>query len=421
MSNWTIKENSQGELQVTVEGDAWQDAQVKAFDKLAKNVEVKGFRKGQAPKNLVQKQLSSQQVMMEAIDLVAQEALSAGVEEHKLWVVARPELKIEDFNESKAELVFVVTVKPEVKLGAYKNLPYEVKEQKVTEKEVTAELEKLQQQYAELEVKEDGTIETGNTAIIDFEGFNEGVAFEGGKAENHSLEIGSNSFIPGFEDQLIGMKTNDEKEINVTFPEDYQAEDLKGKPVVFKVKINEIKVNKIPALDDDLVKDVNIEGVTTIAELKAHYKKNMQEAKKSEAESEATNALLDTVVESASVDIPEVMIADETDEMLKDYGTRLQQQGFSLEQFMKLTGQTAEQMKEQFKDDAVKRVKLRLVLEAISIEEKIEVAEELVNQEYEKIAEQYSMEIDKVKEIIPSVNLEYDIKLQKALDVVKGK
>lgn len=421
MSNWTIKENSQGELTVVIEGEVWKKAQDKAFDKLSKKVEVKGFRKGQAPKNLVEKQLSSQEIWIEAVDGVAQEVLTAALKEHDLWPVARPELKIDDLNGDQVKLTFVITVKPEVTLGAYKNLPYDVKTVEVTEEELNKELEKLQQQYTELEVKETGTVENGDTAVIDFEGFKDGVPFEGGKGENHPLEIGSGSFIPGFEEQVIGLATNDEKEIQVSFPDTYHAEDLKGQAVTFKVKVNEIKTKRVPAIDDAFAKDVNIESVQTAEELKAFMMKNMQDGKNQEAENEALNKVLDTVCDGATCAVPDVMINDECEDMLRDYGARLQQQGFGLEQFMQMTGQTKEQMLDQFKVDAQKRVKLRLVLEEIAKQEGIEVTEAAIDEEYQKIADQYKMELAKVKELIPSENLYYDLKLQQALAIVKGK
>lgn len=420
MSNWTIKENSQGELNVIINGETWKKAQDKAFDKLAKNVEIKGFRKGQAPKNMVAKQINSQEIWLEAVDVVAQDALTEGIKEHDLWLIARPELKVNDINAEQVDLTFIVTVKPTVELGAYKNLPYNVEKTEVSKEEVDAELTKLQNQYTELEVKEEGTVGNGDTAVIDFEGFKDGVAFEGGKGENHPLEIGSGSFIPGFEEQLVGCTIGEEKDVEVSFPEEYHAEDLKGQAVVFKVKVNEIKTKRVPELNDDLAKDVNIENVETMEALTAYITTNLQASKDQEAENEALNKVLDEVCESAKCDIPEVMITEECEEMLRDYGMRLQQQGFGLDQFMQMTGQSKEQMLDQFKTDAQKRVKLRLVLEEVAKVENIEVTDAQIDEEYQKIADQYQMEVDKVKELIPSENLSYDVKLQQALAVVKG-
>ncbi len=421
MSNWTLKEKSQGELTVTIEGATWTSAQEKAFDKLAKNVEIKGFRKGQAPKSMVEKQINKNQILIEAVDFIAQEALITGVEEHNITLVARPELKLDEITEEKVTLTFVCTVKPEVTLGNYKGLTYEVSAVEVTEEEVNAEIARLQERFAELEVKEGGEVENGDTAIIDFEGFLNEEAFEGGKGENHPLVIGSNQFIPGFEEQLIGAKEGAEVEVNVTFPEEYHAENLKGQAVVFKVKVNEIKVNKLPELNEEFVAEVNMPEVKTVEELKAAITKNMTDSKTAEAENDATNKVLDELMENVTVELPDAMIEEEKEEMLKDYGMRLQQQGFSLEQFMQMTGQTAETMKEQFTVDAEKRIKLRLTLEAIVKAEDIQVEEEKINEEYTKIAEMYGMEVDKVKELIQVEVLAQNLKMEKALDIVKGK
>lgn len=422
MSNWTLKEKSQGELQVTIEGEVWLDAQKKAFDKLAKNVEIKGFRKGQAPEKLVRNSINSQQILMEAIDVVANEALRNGIEEHNLWPVARPELKVEHIDETKVDLTFIVTVKPEVTLGQYKDLPFEVEEVSVDDEAVNVELERLQQQYADLEVKaEDATVETGDTAVIDFEGFKDGVAFDGGKGENHPLVIGSNSFIPGFEDQVIGMKVNEEKDIELSFPENYHVADLKGQAVVFKVKVNEIKVKRVPEVDDEFVSELHIKDVTTVEQLKEYLKNQLLTQKQADADNKATNDLITKVVENATVEIPDAMIQSETDDMIKDYGYRLQQQGFSLEQFFNMTGQSEESLRQQMAQDAENKVKLRLVLEAIATAEQLEVKEEDIETQYQAIANQYSMDINQVKNIIPSENLAYDVKLQKALDFIKGK
>ena len=241
MSTWTLKEKSTGELKVTIEGENWKTAQTKAFNKLAKELEIPGFRKGSVPAAMAKKYVPTQKIMLEAVEHCAQDLLDAGIEEHSLWPISRPELNVEEISEEAATMSFTFAIKPEVKLGEYKGLAYEVEETSVSEEEVEAELKRIQENFAELEVKEDGEVENGDTAVIDFEGFKDGVAFEGGKGENYPLEIGSNSFIPGFEEQVIGMKKEETKDINVTFPENYQAAELAGQPVVFKVTVHEIK------------------------------------------------------------------------------------------------------------------------------------------------------------------------------------
>ena len=419
MSTWTLKEKSTGELKVTIEGENWKTAQKKAFNKLAKELEIPGFRKGSVPAAMAKKYVPAQKIMLEAVEHCAQGLLDAGIEEHKLWPISRPELNVEEISEEAATMSFTFAIKPEVKLGEYKGLAYEVEETSVSEEEVEAELKRIQENFAELEVKEDGEVENGDTAVIDFEGFKDGVAFEGGKGENYPLEIGSNSFIPGFEEQLIGMKKEETKDINVTFPENYQAAELAGQPVVFKVTVHEIKAKVLPELNDDLAKDVNAPDVETMDDLKALIRKNQEEQKQQNAENEATNKLISTVVDACEVEIPEVMIKNETDDMIQDYANRLQQQGISLTQFFQITGQSEETLREQMAKDAESKVKLRLVLDAIATQENLEVGEEDIDTEYGLIASQYNMEKEKVKELIPASSISYDVRLRKALDLIK--
>ena len=368
---------------------------------------------------MAKKYVPAQKIMLEAVEHCAQGLLDAGIEEHKLWPISRPELNVEEISEEAATMSFTFAIKPEVKLGEYKGLAYEVEETSVSEEEVEAELKRIQENFAELEVKEDGEVENGDTAVIDFEGFKDGVAFEGGKGENYPLEIGSNSFIPGFEEQLIGMKKEETKDINVTFPENYQAAELAGQPVVFKVTVHEIKAKVLPELNDDLAKDVNAPDVETMDDLKALIRKNQEEQKRQNAENEATNKLISTVVDACEVEIPEVMIKNETDDMIQDYANRLQQQGISLTQFFQITGQSEETLREQMAKDAESKVKLRLVLDAIATQENLEVGEEDIDTEYGLIASQYNMEKEKVKELIPASSISYDVRLRKALDLIK--
>lgn len=419
MSTWTLKEKSTGELKVTIEGENWKTAQTKAFNKLAKELEIPGFRKGSVPAAMAKKYVPAQKIMLEAVEHCAQDLLDAGIEEHSLWPISRPELNVEEISEEAATMSFTFAIKPEVKLGEYKGLAYEVEETSVSEEEVEAELKRIQENFAELEVKENGEVENGDTAVIDFEGFKDGVAFEGGKGENYPLEIGSNSFIPGFEEQVIGMKKEETKDINVTFPENYQAAELAGQPVVFKVTVHEIKAKVLPELNDDLAKDVNAPDVETMDDLKALIRKNQEEQKQQNAENEATNKLISTVVDACEVEIPVVMIKNETDDMIQDYANRLQQQGISLTQFFQITGQSEETLREQMAKDAESKVKLRLVLDAIATQENLEVGEEDIDTEYGLIASQYNMEKEKVKELIPASSISYDVRLRKALDLIK--
>ena len=419
MSEYKKIENAKAELKCTLEGESWKDAQKAAFKKLAAKVEVKGFRKGQAPKNLVEKYVSHQEVLLDAAESLAQNALTEAIKEHNVELIDRPQLKLDEINDEKCVLTFECTVTPDVKLGDYKKIKYEVEEVKVEDKDVDDDIAKLLDRKADLELKEDGNVEEGDTAVIDFEGFLNGEAFEGGKGENYDLVIGSNSFIPGFESQLIGMKPEETKEINVTFPEDYQAENLKGKETTFKVTVHEIKKKVLPVLDDEFVKEQKIENVNTVEELKAYTKDYLTKEKQRLATNKAEEDLMDKLAEITEVEIPDIMIKSETDAMVQNYEQRMMQQGISLDQFMKLTGQTMEQLRDSMKDDAIKRIKINLALTEIGIKENIEVNDDDVKAEYEKMSSMYGMSVDEVSKYVPAENIKEDLKLQKTLDSLK--
>ncbi len=420
-STWQLNEKSKGELKATVNGETWTKAQDKAFKKLAQKVNLPGFRKGQAPLNMVKKHVGKQNILMEAIDEVAGEALMNGVKEHELQMIARPELGVEKIDENEVVLTFAITVKPEVTLGEYKNLDVKKDKVKVTAKEVEEEAAKLQEKFAELVVKEEGeAVENGDTAVIDFEGFKDDVPFEGGKGESYPLVIGSGSFIPGFEEQLVGMKANETKDINVTFPAEYQAAELAGQPVVFKVTVHEIKKKELPALDDELVKQAEIKDVETLEAYKEYLKKQLTEAKTNQAEEKYTNDILTKICENSKVEIPQIMIDDETDRLVNDFAQRLQSQGFSLDQFKQITGQGQEAIRAELGKDAEQKVNVRLVLEAIAAKEGIEVSDEEVEAEYTKLAENYHMEVEKIKELLDHNAIAYDLEIRKAMDLVKA-
>lgn len=418
LSTWTVKEKSTGELKVTVEGDLWKKAQDKAFKKLAQSVNVKGFRKGKAPLDMVKKQISEQEILIEAVQNVAQEALEAGLVEHKVDPISRPELGVDEVSAEKTVLSFTFAVNPEVTLGEYKDLKVKKASAKVTKKEVEEKLEELRQQFAELTLKEEGAVEHKDTAIIDFEGFKDGVAFEGGKGENFSLEIGSNTFIPGFEDAIIGMKSGEEKDINVSFPEDYGAEHLAGQPVIFKVKVNEIKRKELPALSDEFAAEVNHKDTKTLDDLKAKFEEELKEQKAVKVEEDYKNEVLTKVVDGATVEIPDALVEQETDTMLQDFAHRLQQQGFTLEQYTQITGQDAAALRTQMAADALGKVKVRLVLNAIAIKEAIEVSADEIEEEYKNVATTYSMDIERVKQLASVETIAYDLRLRKAYDLI---
>ncbi len=418
-STWELKEHSVGELRTVVSGDVWKDAQKKAFASLAKKVDLPGFRKGKAPEALVKKQINPQTVLMEAVDLVANNVLTEGIKEHNLDIVARPQLDFDAINEEEVAFKFIITVKPEVKLGEYKGLKVKKGKKTVSKAEVDEQLVKLQERFANLVVKEEGTVENKDTAVIDFEGFKDGVPFEGGKGENYPLEIGSGAFIPGFEEQLIGMKSEETKDIQVTFPEEYQAADLAGKEVTFKVTVHEIKYKELPELNDELVKQAGVKDVETLKAYKDYIKKDMQSFKERDVEEKFTNEILTKIVENAEVDVPQVMIDEETDNIYRDFAKRLQSQGFGIEQYMQLTGMTEEKVRGEMANDAKNKVTVRLVLEAIADAEKIEVSEDEINVELENIAKTYSMELDQVKNLVSNDAVSYDLRMRKSLELIK--
>lgn len=418
-TTWTMIEKTKGELKVDIEGDVWQNAQKKAFNKLAKDVQLPGFRKGKAPLDLVKKQIAEQNILVEAVESIAQQALDLGLEEHKLNPITRPELGMDAISAEKVTVKFTFEVLGEVKIGEYKNLGITKEVATVTPEEVDAKLEGLRAQFAELVLKEEGMIEHKDTAVIDFEGFKDGVAFEGGKGENHALEIGSNSFIPGFEESLIGMKTGEEKDVTLTFPENYQAEHLAGQEVVFKVKVNEIKSKQLPVLNDDFAKEVNQKDIDSLEALKAKFESDILSDKQKKAEDDYNNALLTSVVDSSVLEVPHVLIDEETNTMLEDFANRLQQQGFSVKQYTEITGQTEDDLRAQMHIDAEGKVKVRLVLDAVAKAENITVTHEEIDNEYKTIAETYKMDLERVKQLAPEGTIAYDLRLRKAYDVIR--
>ena len=420
-STWELKENSTGVLKVTVDGEAWSNAQDKAFKKLANKISLPGFRAGKVPTAMAKKYISIQEILMNAVDVVATDALVSGVSEHQIQMIARPELDVEAIDEKAVTLVFNLQVKPEVTLGEYTNLGIKKESTRVLKKDVESEIARLQERYAELELKEEGTVENGDTAVIDFEGFKDGVAFDGGKGDNYPLVIGSGSFIPGFEEQVIGMATGETKDLEVTFPENYQEPTLAGQPVVFKVTVNEIKTKVLPEYNDELVQMLKQEGVTTTEKFEEFLKENLKKQKEADSERNYANECLAKVVENAKVEVPQIMIDEETDRMVEDFKNRLAQQGFSFEMYTQMTGMNEEVIREQMAKDAVNQVKSRLVLEAVADAEDIEISEEKVEEEYKTIAARYNMEVEKVKEVIPTENIAYDLRLQAAIEVVKAK
>ncbi len=418
-STWKLNEDSTGQLRVEVEPTKWAEAQEKALDALIKDIEIEGFRKGQAPKKLAAKKVSEQSVLMDAINVIANEIFVDALKEHNIEPVAQPALDVESMTKEAITLLFNLTVKPEETLGEYKGIKIENEDITVTDEDLNAELTRIAEANAELVVLEDGVLENGHTAVIDFEGFKDDVAFEGGKGENHTLEIGSNTFIPGFEEALIGMKSGEAKDIELAFPDTYHVEELKGADVVFKVQLHEIKERQVPEINDDLVALLDKEDITTIDELKSDIIENLTKAREQEEEDRVNDVLVQTVANNATVEIPEVMVEEEIENMFQEFVQRLSQQGLNFEMYSQILNQTEEDIKETMKEDAGKRVRSRLVLEKIAEVEAFEVTPEEIDEEYKSISEMYGMELEQIKQIISQEQLTYDILLRKAVELVQ--
>ncbi|WP_249669454.1 trigger factor [Bacillus altitudinis] len=414
---WEKQEGNEGVLIVEVDAETFNKALDDAFKKVVKQVSIPGFRKGKVPRGLFEQRFGVESLYQDALDILLPVEYPKAIDEAGIEPVDRPEIDVEKIEKGES-LIFTakVTVKPEVKLGDYKGLNVEKDDTSVSDEDVQEELKAMQNRQAELVVKEEGAIENGDTVVLDFEGFVDGEAFEGGKAENYSLEVGSGSFIPGFEEQLVGLEAGSEKDVEVTFPEEYHAEDLAGKPAVFKVKIHEIKAKELPALDDEFAKDVD-EEVETIAELTEKTKKRLEEAKENEAEGKLREELVAKASENAEVDVPQAMVDTELDRMMKEFEQRLQMQGMNLELYFQFSGQDEDALKEQMKEDAAKRVKSNLTLEAIAAAEDLQVSDEEVEEELSKMAEAYNMPVENIKQAIGSTEaMKEDLKVRKAID-----
>lgn len=416
-AKWEKKEGNQGILTVEVEAEKVNQSLDEAFKKVVKKVSVPGFRKGKVPRAIFEKRFGVESLYQDAVDILLPQAYAQAIEETGIEPVDAPEIDIEQIGKDQT-FIFkaTVTVKPEVKLGQYKEIEVEKYDTEVTDKDVEEELKVLQERQAELVIKEDEPAENGDTVVIDFEGFIDGEAFEGGKGENHSLVLGSGQFIPGFEDQLVGVKAGEEKDVEVTFPEDYHAKELAGKPAVFKVKVHEVKSKELPEIDDEFAKDVD-EEVETLEALKEKIKTRLEESKKHEEEHYLQDTVLEKAAENAEIDIPPVMIENEIDRMVQDFEYRLQMQGLSLDLYYQFSGQDEDALREQMKEEATKRVRISLTLEAIAKAENIEATDEEVEKELEKMSEMYNRPVDEIKSMLGDLDVvKHDIKMQKAID-----
>ncbi|MBB4825881.1 trigger factor [Sporosarcina luteola] len=416
---WEKQEGNKGTLTVEVSAEQFDAALDKAFAKVVKKVQAPGFRKGKMPRKMFEKMYGVESLYNDALDFVLPETYSNALDEADVEPIAQPEIDVEQIGKGETLIYKAhIQLKPEVKLGEYKGLEVKRQETEVTDEEVEEQLKDRQQAFAEMVVKEEGTIENGDTVNLDFEGFTGGEPFEGGKAEGYDLEIGSGSFIPGFEEQMVGMKLGEEKDVELTFPEEYHAAELAGQPAVFKVKVNEIKTKEIPSLDDELAKEID-EEVSTLDELRTKLKEKTAEEKKGAAETALRDDLVEAAARNAEVEIPEVMIESEIDRMVEDFGRRLQTQGMNLDLYYQFSGQDEAALRSQMKDDALSRVRVSLTLEAIAKAENVEVTEEEINAELEKMSEQFGMEIDQIKKTLGGTDvLENDLRFNKTVELL---
>lgn len=414
------KEGNKVTLKITVDNNKFEEAVNKAYNKTKGKYNIPGFRKGKAPKVVIETQYGKGVFYNDAIDMLFPEVYPEAIKELNIDPIDRPDLDIEEISKDNGLVMVVnVEVKPEFELGAYKGIEISKVDNTVSEEDVEARLNEMVNRNARLTSVEDKALENGDTAVIDFEGFENGVAFEGGKGENYNLVIGSNTFIPGFEDQLVGKKAGEEVEVNVTFPETYHAENLAGKPVVFNVKVNDVKVKEVPALDDEFAKDTT--EFETLAELRADVKAKLEEQAKNAADAEMRNALVEKVSANTEVEVPEAMVQHQIDNMLMELNYQLQYQGLNLEQLLQMTGRGLDELREERRADAERLVKSSLVLEAIAEKENVEANDEDVDAELEKMAAMYNMEVEKIKSSLRETDIEDikgQIKIRKTLDLL---
>ena len=411
-------EKSMVELQFSIDAETFKSAVNTAFKREGKKYAIPGFRKGKAPKAMIEKMYGKDLFQYDAINDLFPENYEAAVKEAGIEVVGRPDPEVVSMSEDEgATLKVKVAVKPEVELGEYTGLTVNKDVKTVDEADVDAEIKRMQDRNGRLLTRE-GAAENGDTVDIDFEGFVDGVAFEGGKAEHYSLVLGSGSFIPGFEEQVVGHSAGEEFDVNVTFPTEYQAAELAGKAAVFKIKLHEVKYKELPALDDELAKDCS--EYDTLDEFKASIRKNNQEQLDKQDDLAVENALVDQVIESMEGEIPQAMYDARMDEMVNDFAFRVEQQGLRLEDYLKYMGQSVDQFRASFMPQAEKQVKIRLALEAVAAAENIEASEEDVSAEIKRIADQYKMEEDKVRELVNVDDLKKDLAINKAIDFIKS-
>jgi trigger factor len=392
----TKEEKSIVEASVELDGKPWQDELEKAYKKLAKDIQVDGFRKGKAPLDLAKKQINPGKAINDAIDNLLSSAYQKVLEQHDLSPILRPEVRVNKADEEGVSITFVITINPDVTLGVYRDLEVKKAPVEITEQEITQELFRVQQQCAEVSPRESGVIEKGDTVIFDFDGYVNGEAFEGGKAEKFELEIGSNRFVPGFEDQMIGLKRGDDTEVKVTFPENY-VQELAGKEAIFKLKIHEVNAKTLPPIDDNLALDANIEGVANLEELRNHLTADLKTKKSQEVDRAAFNELIDLIVANATLEVPQTMIDADIEHSYEHFKEDIEKKGIPFDKYCEITGYNEAGIKESLGKDVERNLKAMFVLSAIAKDNNIEVGEADLEAEYQLIANQYSMPLEEVK------------------------
>ena len=413
------REDKRMYLEIEIDGAEFEKAMDRSYKKNVKQINIPGFRKGKAPRKIIEKYYTEAIFYDDAINFVCPEAYDEAIKEADIDPVDMPEIDIVKLEKGE-NFVFsaLVTVRPEVTLGEYKGITAEKEVNNVTDEEIDADIKRMQENAARVSTVTEGAIEMGDKVDLDFEGFVDDVAFDGGKGEHYSLVLGSNSFIPGFEEQIAGKTIGEDFDVDVTFPEDYHAEDLKGKKAIFKCKVHSVEKKELPELDDEFAKDVS--EFDTLAELRADVKEKLEKAKEAEANRKFEDAVVDVAVDNATVEIPDCMVNNQIENQIKDISYRLQSQGMPLEQYLQFTGMTMESLREQLKDTAYKAVKTQLVVGAIADAEKVEVTDEDLEGEYKKMADMYGMEVEKVKELMGANadSLKLDLKAQKTIDLI---
>ncbi|PTF16001.1 trigger factor [Staphylococcus devriesei] len=419
-ATWEKKEGNEGLLKVTVPAEKVDKALDQAFKKVVKQINVPGFRKGKVPRPIFEQRFGVEALYQDAVDILLPEAYGEAIEETGISPVAQPEINVTQIEKGKDfEFEATVTVEPEVQLGDYKGLEIEKQNSELTEEDLQEAIDHSLGHLADMVVKEDGAVEENDTVNIDFDGYVDGEQFEGGQAEGYDLEVGSGSFIPGFEDQLVGMKTGEEKDVVVTFPEEYHAEELAGKEATFKTKVNEIKYKELPELNDEIANELDSDA-NSVDEYKDNLRKRLSEQKAEEAENVEKEEAINKATENVTIDIPQAMIDTELDRMVQEFGQRIQQQGLDLQTYFQISGQDESQLREQMKDDAEQRIKTNLTLSAIADKENIEATDEDIDKELEKMSKQFNISVEDIKQTLGNTDIiKNDVRIQKVIDLIR--